>query len=172
MSGTHDGVEDALHILTGGQLRVRGAEMFMEVQRADVKAATLCAVAGGLLAVACAAPSVLPKGDSPPVAVLACSCALFGLGLIAALVAIRPVLPDGSRLTGLEGICTGTTAEDVVAAFQDMNSRDRVRVEADRLSLLASLACRKFQTLKVASDLIVAGILVAGIGLLITYLTS
>jgi hypothetical protein len=82
------------------------------------------------------------------------------------------VLPGDRSLTGLEGICTGSTAEDVLAGFQALNRGDRVRVEADRLSLLADLACKKFRAIKASVDLIVAAILMAGIGLLITYVAS
>jgi hypothetical protein len=172
VSGARDEPEVAVYTLVEGKLSSRGAEMFVEVQRADGKAAALCAVAGGLLAVAGAALSVLANGARPPTVVLACSCVLLGSALIAALLAIRPVLPGDRSLTGLEGICTGSTAEDVLAGFQALNRGDRVRVEADRLSLLADLACKKFRAIKASVDLIVAAILMAGIGLLITYVAS
>jgi hypothetical protein len=147
--------------------------MFVEVQRADGKAAALCAVAGGLLTVAGAALGTsLAGGAGLPTAALACSCVFLSSALVAALLAIRPVLPGGRALTGLEGICVGSTAEDVLAAFQAMSHRDHVRVEADRLSLLAGLARRKFRAIRTSVDLIAASIVVAGIGLLISYVTS
>ncbi|MEU9117266.1 Pycsar system effector family protein [Streptomyces sp. NPDC048483] len=146
--------------------------MFVEVQRADGKATALCGVAGGLLAVAGAALAALPDGARLPAAALACACLLLGLALSAAVSAIRPVLPGDRAFTGLEGICRGSTAEDVVAAFQAMGRLDQLRMEADRLAVLASLARRKFRAIKVAVDLIVTAILVAGMGLLITYISA
>ncbi|MEW1926772.1 Pycsar system effector family protein [Streptomyces sp. NPDC088360] len=173
MSEARDEAQVATHdVLVGEKLRSRGAEMFVEVQRADGKAAALCAVAGGLLTVAGAALSVMAQGPRPPTAILVCSCLLFGSALVAALLAIRPVLPEDRSLTGLEGICAGSTAAELVAAFQAMNRPDHMHVEAERLTVLTALACRKFQALKMSADLNVAGILVAGIGLLITYITS
>ncbi|WP_329027140.1 Pycsar system effector family protein [Streptomyces sp. NBC_00690] len=154
------------------KLGTRGAEMFMEVQRADGKAAALCAVAGGLLAVAGAGMSGLAANSGLLMAVLACSCVLLGSALVAALLAIRPVLPSGRALTGLERVSAGSAAEEIVAAFHAMSCRDHLQLEADRLSLLAGLAARKFWAIKVSVDLIVAAILVAGIGLLITYVTA
>ncbi|WP_411139320.1 Pycsar system effector family protein [Streptomyces sp. C10] len=154
------------------KLSARCTEMFVEVQRADGKATALCGVAGGLLAVAGAALAALPEGARLAAVALACACLLLGLALGAAVSAIRPVLPGDHAFTGLEGICRGSTVEDVVAAFQAMSRLDQLRIEADRLAVLASLARKKFKAIKVAVDLIVASILVAGIGLLITFVSA
>ncbi|MEV0374669.1 hypothetical protein AB0I10_33625 [Streptomyces sp. NPDC050636] len=59
-----------------------------------------------------------------------------------------------------------------MAAFQAMGRLDQLSVATGRLAVLASLARRKFKAVKVAVDLIVAAILVAGIGLLITYVSA
>ncbi|MFP1629774.1 Pycsar system effector family protein [Streptomyces sp. 5K101] len=163
--------ESAVTGTVEGALASRSAEMFVEVQRADGKAAALCAVAGGLLAVVGAALAAL-DGAHWSSAVLAGSCILLGAALVAALLAIRPVLPSGNALTGLEGICAGSAAEDVVAAFQAMRGVDLVPAEVDRLSLRAGLARRKYRAIKASVDLIITAIFVAGIGLLITYVTS
>lgn len=154
------------------KLSARCTEMFVEVQRADGKATALCGVAGGLLAVAGAALAALPEGARLAAAALACACLLLGLALGAAVSAIRPVLPGEHAFTGLEGICRGSTVEDVVAAFQAMSRLDQLRIEADRLAVLASLARKKFKAIKVAVDLIVTSVLVAGIGLLITFVSA
>lgn len=172
MSEATPGDAVATDVTVQGKLASRSGEMFVEVQRADGKAAALCAVAGGLLALVGAALVAPANGVHLAKAVLGCACVLLGAALLAALLSIRPVLPPGSALTGLEGVCAGSAAEDVVAAFQAMSSGDRVRVEVDRLSLRAGLARRKYRAIKVSVDLIVTAILVAGIGLLIPYVTT
>ncbi|MGI5401483.1 Pycsar system effector family protein [Streptomyces sp. CA-135486] len=146
--------------------------MFVEVQRADGKATALCGVAGGLLAFDAAALSALSEAAWVLAAALAFASGLLGLAVGAALLAIRPVLPKDSALTGLEGICSDGAIEDVVAALKAMSLEDQLRVEALRLSMLAILARRKFRAIKVAVDCTVAALLMAGIGLLITFITS
>ncbi|MFI6449627.1 hypothetical protein [Kitasatospora sp. NPDC050543] len=153
--------------LAGGMLKDRISEMFVELQRADGKAAALCAVTGGLLAAAGASMSVLADGSRPMVALLLFSSALLVSALVAALYAIRPVLPASRALAGLEGVCAGLGTDDALAALQALSKMDHVRIEACRLSLLAGLADRKFRAIKVSVDLIVTATLVAGIGLLI-----
>ncbi|MET8183782.1 Pycsar system effector family protein [Streptomyces sp. NPDC005336] len=172
MSEATPGDAVAVNVVVEKKLAGRSAEMFVEVQRADAKAAALCAVAGGLLAVVGAALAALAHGAHLSSAVLGCSCVLLSAALVTALLAIRPVLPHGSALTGLERARAGATAEDVMAALQAMSSGDRVRVEADRLSLRASLARRKYRAIKASVDLLITAIIVTGIGLLITYAES
>ncbi|MGW7359974.1 Pycsar system effector family protein [Streptomyces sp. NPDC054802] len=164
--------EWAMTVMAETRLASRSGEMFVEVQRADGKAAALSAVAGGLLAVVGASQAALPQERYLASAALAGSCIILGAALVAALLAIRPVLPRGNALTGLEGTYAGPAVEDVVAAFQAMRSTDLVRAEADRLSLRAGLARKKYRAIKVSVDLIITAILVAGCGLLITYMTG
>lgn len=79
------------------------AEMFVEVQRSDTKATTLCGVTGGLLAVDAAALSAAPRPSWLPGAALACAAVLLGIALVVALSAIRPVLPRRGGLRTFAG---------------------------------------------------------------------
>jgi hypothetical protein len=146
--------------------------MFVQVQRADGKATALCGVTGGLLAVSAAGLPTLAHMGWMAVDVVVCTCALLSLGLAASLSALRPVLPEGNMLTGLEAICSGDTAEDVLAACELMTSLDHLRVEASRLATLAGLARRKYRAIKASVDLTVAALLVAGMGLLFAYVMA
>ena len=148
------------------RLRFRSADLFAEVQRADTKATALCGVAGGLLAVGVASLSTLP-GAAWLRGLLACACGLLGLAVVAALSAIRPVLPKDASLTGLDGQAHG----EVATAVRDVSALRDLRWELHRLSVFDALARRKFRAIKMAADLTVAAVLMAGIALLITYVT-
>nr|WP_237556541.1 Pycsar system effector family protein [Streptomyces sp. SID5464] len=144
--------------------------MFTEVQRADTKAAALCGVAGGLLAVDAAAVSALPSAGALLTAVLAGVAVLLGLSLIAALSAIRPVLPRGGRLRVFAREAVDCSrSEEVLSAVAAMSVDGPARAEAERLALFTALAGRKFRTVRRAADLIAAAVTLAGIGLLIAY---
>ncbi|WP_073502806.1 Pycsar system effector family protein [Actinacidiphila paucisporea] len=154
------------------QLGDAAAAMFVEVQRADTKATTLCGVAGGLLAVGAAALSSVARSGWVAVAVLACAAVLLGAALVTALSAIRPVVPRGGEFRSFAG--AGQEEErpgHTLAAFGVTNSSERARVEAERLALYSGLAQRKFRAVKWAVDLTATALGVAGIGLLSVYIT-
>ncbi|MFB8183390.1 Pycsar system effector family protein [Streptomyces sp. NPDC055966] len=145
----------------------------MEVQRSDTKATTLCGVTGGLLTVNTAALSTVPRSNWPAVVALACAAVLLGMALVAALSAIRPVLPRrGGFRTYAGPVPEQGGAEEVVSAFSAMGSGQRVLAEAEQLVLFAGLAQRKFRAVKRAVDLTVTAVGMAGIGLLSTYITA
>lgn len=149
------------------------AEMFVEVQRSDTKATTLCGVTGGLLAVDAAALSAAPRPSWLPGAALACAAVLLGIALVVALSAIRPVLPRRGGLRTFAGpVPEQGGAEEFVSAFAAMGSGQRVLAEAEQLVLFAGLAQRKFRAVKWAVDLTAAAVGVAGIGLLSVYITA
>ncbi|MFH8993096.1 Pycsar system effector family protein [Streptomyces sp. NPDC017940] len=156
-----------------GQLADAAAGMFVEVQRADTKATTLCGVTGGLLAVDAAALSSVSRSGWLAVTVLACVAVLLGAALLAALSAIRPVVPRGGELR----IFASAVREEAglgnaLAAFAVMNSDERAWAEAERLALYSSLAARKFRAVKWAVDLTIIAVSMAGIGLLSLYITA
>jgi hypothetical protein len=146
--------------------------MFVEVQRADTKATTLCGVAGGLLAVDAAALSSVPRSGRLAIAVLACVAVLLGAALVAALSAIRPVVPRGGEF---RSFAVADREEErsgnALAAFAVRNADERARMEAARLALYSGLAQRKFRAVKWAVDLTATAAGVAGIGLLSVYIT-
>lgn len=146
--------------------------MFVEVQRADAKATTLCGVAGGLMAVDVAALSALRGATSAlPVAVLACTAVLLGMALTAALYAVRPVLHRAVGPTAFGAFSSNQhRPEEIISAFASMNSEQAMRAEAERLALLATLARRKFQAVRRAIDLTATAVVMAGIGLLSMYI--
>lgn len=156
-----------------GQLGDAAAGMFVEVQRADTKATTLCGVAGGLLAVDAAALSSVSRSGWLAVTVLACAAVLLGAALLTALSAIRPVVPRGGEF---RIFASAVPEEDgpgnALAAFAVMNPGERVGVEAERLALYSSLAQRKFRAVKWAVDLTATAVGMAGIGLLSVYITA
>uniref|UniRef100_A0AAU1TYY1 DUF5706 domain-containing protein n=1 Tax=Streptomyces sp. NBC_00119 TaxID=2975659 RepID=A0AAU1TYY1_9ACTN len=149
------------------------AEMFVEVQRSDTKATTLCGVTGGLLAVDAAALSTVPRSSWLPVAALACAAVLLGTALVFALSAIRPVLPRRGGLRTFAGpVPEQGGAEVVVSTFSAMGSGQRVLAEAERLVLFAGLAQRKFRAVKWSVDLTATALGMAGIGILSIYITA
>ncbi|MEV5434122.1 Pycsar system effector family protein [Streptomyces sp. NPDC052701] len=153
------------------RLEARTGEMFVEMQRADAKATTLCGVAGALLAVDAAALSALRGDPLLPMAVLACAAALLGMALVAALHAIRPAF---SRAVGPAAFGAFASdrhrPEEVVSAFASMDAKEDLQAEAERLALLAALARRKFRAVRWAVDLTTAAVAMAGIGLLDIYI--
>lgn len=155
------------------RLGAHAAEMFTEVQRADTKATTLCGVAGGLLAVDTAVLSTVPKSGWLPAAALACAAVLLGMSLVAALSAIRPVLPQGGGLRVFaRSAADSSQPEGVVSAFQAMSSGEYLLAEAERLALFTALARRKFRAVRWAVDFTATSVAVAGIGLLSLYITA
>ncbi|MEU6547912.1 Pycsar system effector family protein [Streptomyces nigra] len=148
------------------------ARVFVEVQRADTKATTLCGVAGALLAADAAALSGAPASGWMSVAALACAAVLLGVALVVALSAIRPVVPREGRFRPFAGSAPADGGtEEVVSAFSG-GVDEYVRAEAERLMVLAGLAQRKFRAVKWAVDLTATAVGMAGIGLLSVYITA
>ncbi len=172
MSGSGEDAATVPSQDTVGRLRSRAADLFVEVQRADSKATALCGLAGGLLAVDVAALSTLDDAVWPVRAALTLVCGLLGTALIAALLAIRPVLPRGRALTGMDGPSSEENPGALMAVLAAMGREEQLRADAFQVARLAALAHRKFRAIRVAVDLTVSALGMAGIGLLITYITS
>nr|WP_143657489.1 Pycsar system effector family protein [Streptomyces sp. alain-838] len=156
------------------RLRSEAAGMFAEVQRADTKATALCGVAGGLLAVDAAVLSGSSTSAGLPVAALALAAVLLGLALCMAMAAIRPVLPREGGLrtfTGPPPPRHRVSQEQRVASLAQ-GVDEQLRLEAERLELFMSLAHHKFRAVKWAVDFTATALIVAGIGLLLLYLTG
>ncbi|WP_433549045.1 Pycsar system effector family protein [Streptomyces sp. CA-294286] len=146
--------------------------MFVEVQRADTKAAALFGVAGGLLAAATAFvlsdnahragwPLLLPLG------VLSLS---LMAAVIAALLALRPVLAwrcDQPQ----QGEGRFDDGRSALRRVQSTNEEEQLLAEAERLGMLRTLARRKYRLIRLSVDLIVVAHGVAGSALLITPFT-
>ncbi|MFJ8159146.1 hypothetical protein [Streptomyces sp. NPDC094468] len=139
---------------------------FAEVQRADTKATTLCGVAGGLLALSVAALTQKTGIAPGAVFVLAASSLLLVAAVGAALLVLRPVLPSGglSRVLteascGHDGCAPG--ASGLLASSGVRREREELRLQA-----LSQLADRKLRLVRAAGDLVLAALLVAGMGLL------
>ncbi|PJE97214.1 hypothetical protein CUT44_13815 [Streptomyces carminius] len=172
MSGSSTVAARALPGEAADRLRGRAAELFVEVQRADSKATALCGLAGGLLAVVIAALSALGDAAWVVKVALASACGLLGAALVAALLAIRPVLPRGRALMGVEIPSPDGGLEALVAALAAMSREEQLRADALQVTRLALLAYRKFRAIRVAVDLTASALGMAGIGLLIPYITS
>ncbi|MFE5118383.1 Pycsar system effector family protein [Streptomyces sp. NPDC056669] len=153
-------------------LRECATRAFTEVQRADTKATALCGIAGGLLTVGIAA---LPHATSRSWVLafsLALTCALLGAAIGAALWVIRPVVPRTGLRRELVGGVDAQNPETFTAAVAQGRGDAERCVEARRLWVLAALAGRKLQAARIAVDLILAALMVAGMGLLITYISG
>ncbi|MFC7220873.1 hypothetical protein ACFQLX_22330 [Streptomyces polyrhachis] len=146
--------------------------MFVEVQRADTKAAALFGVAGGLLAavVACAlSDSARRMGWTLLVPLGALSLPLLA-AVVVALTALRPAL--GWRcdfpLRG-EGCFDGSTIHS--QWLESLGERRQLLAEVERLAMLRALARRKYRLVRLSVDLIMTAHGVAGSTLLIVPFT-
>lgn len=159
----------------GGQqvlrLRAMTADLVVELQRADSKAAAVCGAAGGLLTAGVATLSLLDAPLFLAVGLLSASL-LLAAALGSALWVLRPVLPRSGAPGELLAVRDGADAEPLVASLVQMSCEGQQRMEEQRLSVMAVLARRKFRAVRVAVDLVVIALAMAGIGLLITYMPS
>ncbi|MFJ9718542.1 Pycsar system effector family protein [Streptomyces sp. NPDC101213] len=154
------------------RIKAEAAAMFIEVQRADVKATTLCGVTGGLLAVDAAVLSGVSKSGWLPAAALACAAAFLGTALVVAVVAIRPILPRSGELRVFACWPAGSDQlQGISSAIEAMGSREYLQAEVERLTMFTALARRKFRAVRWAADFTVAAVAMAGIGLLSLYIT-
>ncbi|GAA2963930.1 hypothetical protein GCM10010518_58170 [Kitasatospora cinereorecta] len=149
-------------------LQKLGGQAFAEVQRADTKATTLCGVAGGLLALSVAALTQKTSVALGAVFVLAVSCLLLVAAVGAALLALRPVLPRGGLRRVLAGGSCGHGECGPGASSRLTSPVVRREREELRLQALSQLADRKLRLVRLAGDLVLAALLVAGMGLLIS----
>ncbi|MEU6312528.1 hypothetical protein [Streptomyces sp. NPDC047014] len=154
------------------RMRLRAAELFVEVQRADVKATVLSGLDVALLAVVVAALPEVAEAGWAVRTTLAVTCAGAVAALVAALLALRPVLPAGTALTGMDGPCPDEVAEAVVTVAARQVAGGHPPADARTVARLAALAHRKFRTIKVAVDLTVITLAMAGIGVLISCFVS
>lgn len=142
--------------------------MLVELQRADGKAATLCALASGTLVAAVSTVSTWSNRPAPLAAAVLCGCVLLLAAALSALVAIRPSLPKGRTLADLEALPLGSVAASHAADPAEPVSPALIEMEAQRLRRLTGLAERKYRAVRTSVDLTVAAGMVTGIGLLIS----
>ncbi|MEU2135039.1 hypothetical protein [Streptomyces sp. NPDC018352] len=155
-------------------LRLRSAEMFVEVQRADTKAAALFGVAGGLLAavVACILESSARWNwmGWPLIVPLGALALPLLAAIAAALAALRPTLDWRCNLPlQEEGGLDGNTLHP--RWLQSLGEQKQVLAETQRLTVLRALARRKYRLIRLAVDLIMSAHVVAGSALLIALFT-
>lgn len=151
------------------RLRAMAADMVVELQRADAKATAVCGVAGGLLTAGVATLCGVNAPGGLEVALLSTSL-LLTAAVGAALWALRPVLPPVGAPGELLGLRRGVDAGLLVASFAEMGSARQLQLAEKRLWVMAVLARRKFRAIRLAVDLVVVALTVAGIVLLITYM--
>ncbi|MGW3425984.1 Pycsar system effector family protein [Streptomyces phaeochromogenes] len=154
------------------RIRALAADMVVELQRADGKATALCGAAGGLLTVGVAMLSGLGAAPWALVAALLSASMLLVVAVGAALWALRPVLPQTGSPGALFGVPRRGDIRPLVASLAEMSDADQLRLEEERLAVLAVLARRKFRAVRAAVDLVVAALTMAGIGLLIPYMAT
>lgn len=154
------------------RLAAEADAMFVEVQRADTKATALSGLVGGLLAADVTLASTVPRTAWAPITALLGAAVLFGAALVMSLHVIRPVLPRGGRLKTFacpvpaSGPPRRTGADDGAP-----EAVRHVRMQSERLALFTALAERKFRIVRGAVDIAASGIIVAGAGLLLLYIT-
>ncbi|MFD4535681.1 Pycsar system effector family protein [Kitasatospora sp. NPDC058397] len=168
MTEANTGTGDPSLVPVEAVLGARSAAVLVELQRADGKAAALCALASGLLAAAGAAVPVWSTGPALLSVAVSCGCALLIAAAAAALVAVRPVLPQGRSLAEFESSRSGPVMACALADLATLDRATLIDMEAQRLWRLAGLAERKFRAVRTSVDLIAAAGTVTGIGLLIS----
>jgi hypothetical protein len=160
-------VEGSAHGVTAPQLeaqrlRGRAERAFTEVQRVDTKATALCGVAGGLLAIAVAVLSGVHVMLPALLVSLILMCSLLIAAVGAALLALRPVVPK----TGLSAELVGEAdLQRSSVPWAALGSVEQY-LEARQLQVLARLADKKLRSVRLAVDLVLAALFVAGMGLL------
>ncbi|MGW8375411.1 hypothetical protein [Streptomyces sp. ODS28] len=98
----------------------RADDAFTEVQRADTKAAALCGVTGGLLALGATVLGQSQDRSRPVAWGLAVVGALLMGALVAALRALRPALPPAGLHAALTAEAGGEGLESVAPAEADL----------------------------------------------------
>ncbi|MEU0051861.1 hypothetical protein [Streptomyces sp. NPDC006309] len=162
-----------LHVSTTTGVRPSGEDrMFVEVQRADTKATALSGVTGALLAITAGTALSTPVNSSRMLSVaMALVGTLLGAALVSALMALRPIFPKDDGLVWREEFVGGRSASRHSSAPVPRRPANCNELP-EREAALTTLARRKFRAIKVAVDLTVAAISVAGLVLLLTFLAS
>lgn len=146
--------------------------MFVEVQRADTKATALSGVTGALLAITAGTALSTPVNSSHMLSVaVALVGALLGAALVSALMALRPIFPKDDGLVWREEFVGGGSESRHSSAVLPPRPVSCTEIP-EREAALTTLARRKFRAVKVAVDLTVAAISLAGLVLLLTFLAS
>lgn len=158
---------------SGQRLGERASEAFTEVQRADTKATALCGVAGGLLTLSVTVMVQAQDRSWVLVYGLAAVCALLTGAVVAALGALRPVLPRAGlpAVLAAEAGCEERSEPGCPAVGEEVRQLCGSAAHARRLRVMAALAGRKLRAVRLAVDLVRLALLVAGFALLIDYLT-
>ncbi len=152
-------------------LSQRAGDAFTEVQRADTKAAALCGVTGGLLALAVTVLGHANERERPLALGLGVACTLLIGAVITALGALRPVLPRAGLPAVLAAEAEGGSPEPRGAQASSVGLPPAGgTAQARRLEVLAALAARKLRAVRLAVDLIRIALVVAGFALLSVYL--
>ncbi|MEV0036857.1 hypothetical protein [Streptomyces sp. NPDC050804] len=142
---------------------------FVEIQRADTKATTLCGIAGGLLT---AGVAVLSSTDGMPLLttiLLVLTCLLLIAALGAALLTLRPAVPRSGL--GAE-LMSDAVVHHRVGVSEAAHGELERHVEANRLQVLAWLADRKLRAARLSVDFALAALTMAGMCLLGNILVS
>ncbi|MFF4323293.1 hypothetical protein [Streptomyces sp. NPDC001568] len=145
------------------------AVMVVELQRADGKATAVCGAAGGFLTAVVALFAALEDAPRCSVVALLVASVLLAVAVGVALWALRPVLPQVGSPEALLGVRRGSDIGPVIASIGGLTVVEQLRLEEARLAVLTCLARRKFQAVCVAVDLVVAGLAMAGLGLLLLH---
>ena len=132
MPETNSGTDYASPAPVEAVLSARSAAALVELQRADGKAAVLSTLASGTLVAAVAANPAWSTGPAPLTAAVLCGCALLLASVAAALIAIRPVLPQDRSLAELEPFRFGSVTANT---FTDLATLDRAAL-GDRKSVV------------------------------------
>ncbi|TXS71634.1 hypothetical protein [Streptomyces sp. sk2.1] len=162
-----------LHVSTTTGVPTSGENrMFVEVQRADTKATALSGVTGALLAITAGTALSTPVNSSRMLSVAAALVgALLGAALVSALIALRPIFPKDDGLVWREEFVGGGSGSRNSSASVPRRPVSCTELP-EREAVLTTLARQKFRAVKVAVDLTVAAISMAGLVLLLTFLAS
>lgn len=135
------------------RLRALTTGAFAELQRADAKAATLCATAaaglGTVIAMATAVAGTLPVWGA---AGAGCAGGGFALAIWQCLAALRPALrPGDRRRPDCYLDCVDATPDELLAAVAGLSAADAARAESRCATELSALAHAKFTMLRRAT---------------------
>ncbi|MEU7085454.1 Pycsar system effector family protein [Streptomyces achromogenes] len=162
-----------LHVSTTTGAPPSGEDrMFVEVQRADTKATALSGVIGALLAITAGTALSTPLNSSRMLSVaMVLVGTLLGAALVSALMVLRPIFPKDDGLVWRGEFADGRSGSRHLSTSVPRSPANCHELP-DREAALTTLARRKFRAIRVAVDLTVAAISVAGLVLLLTFLAA
>jgi hypothetical protein len=150
-----------------GRLASSVADVFAEVQRADTKAAAVCAATVGTAAITVAALSAGLSLGALPRVLLAMACVLQSLAFLTAVLVLRPATrTTGQRFLPYEG----HTVEEVMARVSHRSAGQLARAEAERFVMLSHLAQRKYRLLRWAVDELCAALVASGLAAVLAWI--